>query len=157
MPVGQQQKSEVAPVTLVGPLTFGWVFPGWLGGVTGRKHRTDAYAAFVPNLIGMRYHSCCFRKSVAFMHCRGRFACAPPAVVIGSAVLGEPEGIGSMAFTIHASKGGHVMQTLRLDPRSAADKARALLDQGWEVHVTNQSGQRYSFDAQEGLEPAVPS
>ena len=62
-----------------------------------------------------------------------------------------------MAFTIHASKGAHVMQTLRLDQRSAADKARALLGQGWEVHVTDQSGQRYSFDAQEGLELSEPA
>lgn len=58
-----------------------------------------------------------------------------------------------MAFTIHASKDGHVMQTLRLGARVAAEKARALFKQGWDVHVTDQAGRRYSFDAPEGLAP----
>jgi hypothetical protein len=57
-----------------------------------------------------------------------------------------------MAFTIHASKDGHVVQTLRLGARVAAGKARALFKQGWNVHVTDQAGRRYSFDAPEGLE-----
>ena len=57
-----------------------------------------------------------------------------------------------MAFTIHAFKDGHIMQTLRLGARVAAEKARALLNQGWRVHVTDQAGRRYSFDAPEGLE-----
>jgi len=56
-----------------------------------------------------------------------------------------------MAFTIHASKDGHVMQTLRLGARVAAEKARALFNQGWRVDVTDQAGRRYSFDAPEGL------
>jgi hypothetical protein len=57
-----------------------------------------------------------------------------------------------MAFTIHASKDGCVMQTLRLGARVAAEKARALFKQGWDVHVTDQVGRRYSFDLSEGLE-----
>jgi len=57
-----------------------------------------------------------------------------------------------MAFTIHAFKDGHFMQTLRLSARVAAEKARALFNQGWNVHVTDQGGRRYSFDAPEGLE-----
>jgi hypothetical protein len=57
-----------------------------------------------------------------------------------------------MAFTIHAFKDGHVRQTLRLGARVAAEKARALFNQGWKVHVTDQAGRRYSFDAPEGLE-----
>jgi hypothetical protein len=57
-----------------------------------------------------------------------------------------------MAFTIHASKDGRIIQTLRLDARVAAEKARALFKQGWDVHVTDQAGRRYSFDAPEGLE-----
>jgi hypothetical protein len=59
-----------------------------------------------------------------------------------------------MTFTIHACKNFRVTQTLRLDPRSAADRARVLLDQGWDVFVTDQSGQRYSFDGPDGLQLA---
>jgi hypothetical protein len=59
-----------------------------------------------------------------------------------------------MAFTIHAFKDGHIMQTLRLGARVAAEKARALFNQGWRVHVTDQAGRRYSFDAAEGLAPS---
>ena len=57
-----------------------------------------------------------------------------------------------MAFTIHAFKDGHIMQTLRLGARVAAEKARALFNQGWRVHVTDQAGRHYSFDAPQGLE-----
>jgi hypothetical protein len=59
-----------------------------------------------------------------------------------------------MAFTIHASKDGCIMQTLRLGAPVAAEKARALFKQGWDVHVTDQAGRRYSFDLSEGLEPS---
>ncbi len=59
-----------------------------------------------------------------------------------------------MAFTIHACKDAHVVQTLRLDPRSAADRARILFDQGWDVRVTDQSGQHYLFNAPGGLQLA---
>ena len=57
-----------------------------------------------------------------------------------------------MAFTIHASKDGHIIQTLRLGTQVTAEKARALFDQGWDVHVTDQAGRRYSFDAPDRLE-----
>jgi hypothetical protein len=52
-----------------------------------------------------------------------------------------------MTFTIHASKDGHMTQTLRIDPEIAVAKARALLDTGWEVHITDQAGQRYRPEA----------
>ena len=52
-----------------------------------------------------------------------------------------------MTFTIHASKDGHMTQTLRIDPEVAVAKARALLDTGWEVHITDQAGQRYRPEA----------
>jgi hypothetical protein len=58
-----------------------------------------------------------------------------------------------MAFTIHASRDSDFVQTLRLDPHAAAQKARALLRAGWDVHVTDQAGQRYWFDASDGLVP----
>ena len=45
-----------------------------------------------------------------------------------------------MTFTIHASKNGCLMQTLRLRPHAAVSKARSLKNAGWEVHITNQHG-----------------
>jgi len=51
-----------------------------------------------------------------------------------------------VTFTIHASKGGHIAQTLRLDPQVAVAKARSLLQTGWEVHITDTAGKRYSPD-----------
>jgi hypothetical protein len=59
-----------------------------------------------------------------------------------------------MAFTIHAFRDGHFMKTLRLQPRGAAERAQNLLDKGWRVHVTDETGRQYSFDAPEGLEVA---
>jgi hypothetical protein len=48
-----------------------------------------------------------------------------------------------MTFTIHASKDGYLMQTLRLRPHAAVSKARSLKNAGWEVHITNQHGDSY--------------
>ena len=48
-----------------------------------------------------------------------------------------------MTFTIHASKDGYLMQTLRLRPHAAVSKARGLKNAGWEVHITNQHGDSY--------------
>jgi hypothetical protein len=48
-----------------------------------------------------------------------------------------------MTFTIHASKDGHLMQTLRLRPQAAVLKARSLKNAGWEVHITNRHGDSY--------------
>lgn len=61
-----------------------------------------------------------------------------------------------MPFTIYAFKEDQAIQTLRLDQRSAADKGRALLRRGWEVHLTDQSGRRYQFDANQRLELSEP-
>jgi hypothetical protein len=44
-----------------------------------------------------------------------------------------------MTFAIHASKDGHITQTLRIDPEVAVAKARDLLGRGWEVHITDQA------------------
>jgi hypothetical protein len=54
---------------------------------------------------------------------------------------------GNMTFTIHASKDGHMTQTPRIDPEVAVAKARALLDRGWEMHITDQAGRRYRPEA----------
>jgi hypothetical protein len=61
-----------------------------------------------------------------------------------------------MAYTIHASKDCLIVQTLRIGARVAAEKAWALFDQGWDVRITDQAGQRYSFDSREGLELRTP-
>jgi hypothetical protein len=44
-----------------------------------------------------------------------------------------------MTFTIHASKDGHLMQTLRLRPGAAVSKARSLKNVGWEVYISRTS------------------
>ena len=49
-----------------------------------------------------------------------------------------------MTFTIHASKDGHLVQTLRLKPQAAVSKARSLNTAGWEVHITNSQGASFS-------------
>ena len=49
-----------------------------------------------------------------------------------------------MTFTIHASKDGHLVQTLRLKPQAAVSKARSLNKAGWEVHITNSQGASFS-------------
>jgi hypothetical protein len=61
-----------------------------------------------------------------------------------------------MAYSIYASKDGHIVQTLRISAQVAAEKAWALFDQGWDVRVTDQAGQLYSFDSREGLEIRTP-
>jgi hypothetical protein len=47
------------------------------------------------------------------------------------------------AFSIHATKGGQSMTTVRIGPAVTVAKARALLKDGWQVHVTDVAGQRY--------------
>jgi hypothetical protein len=49
-----------------------------------------------------------------------------------------------MTFTIHASKDGHLVQTLRLKPQAAVSKARSLNKVGWKVHITNAQGASFS-------------
>jgi hypothetical protein len=46
-----------------------------------------------------------------------------------------------MTFTIHASKDGHLVQTLRLKPQAAVC---SLNKAGWEVHITNAQGASFS-------------
>lgn len=61
-----------------------------------------------------------------------------------------------MAFTIHAIKDICIVQTLRISASAAAEKARTLQDQGWEVYVTDQAGRRYCIKARNGLELLDP-
>ena len=49
-----------------------------------------------------------------------------------------------MTFTIHASNNGQSVVTVRISPAVAVDKARALESLGWQVHVTNSAGRRFT-------------
>src|SRR5436190_17666192 len=50
------------------------------------------------------------------------------------------------AFTIHASKNGQTITTVRIGPAVCVEKARTLLREGWQVHITNAVGHRYDPD-----------
>jgi hypothetical protein len=41
-----------------------------------------------------------------------------------------------MTYTIHASRGGQSVVTIRISPDAAIDKARLLERLGWRVHIT---------------------
>jgi hypothetical protein len=48
-----------------------------------------------------------------------------------------------MTYAIHASKDGQSVVTIRLSPVVAIDKARALEQLGWQVHVTDSAGHQF--------------
>lgn len=50
------------------------------------------------------------------------------------------------AFTIHASKDGQSVTTVRLGPTITVAKARELAKYGWDVHITDAEGHRYGAD-----------
>ena len=50
------------------------------------------------------------------------------------------------AFTIHASKDGESIQTVRISPTITLAKARVLLKEGWEVYITDADGRQYQPD-----------
>jgi hypothetical protein len=50
----------------------------------------------------------------------------------------------AMTFTIHASKGGQSVVTVRISPAVAVDKARVLESLGWQVHVTDSAGHQFN-------------
>jgi hypothetical protein len=47
------------------------------------------------------------------------------------------------AFTVHAFKNGDTLQTVRINPFMTVAKARALRDEGWQVHITDAHGRRF--------------
>jgi hypothetical protein len=47
------------------------------------------------------------------------------------------------AFSIHASKDGQMVTTVRIGPTVTVARARALLNEGWQVHVTDENGRQY--------------
>jgi hypothetical protein len=46
-------------------------------------------------------------------------------------------------FTIHASRDGETIEAARTSPTMTVAKARALLNDGWQVHITDTNGRRY--------------
>jgi hypothetical protein len=49
-----------------------------------------------------------------------------------------------MTFTIHAWKADQNVTTVRIGPAVAVDKARELQKMGWEVYVTDATGDRFT-------------
>ena len=43
-------------------------------------------------------------------------------------------------FTIQASKNGHTITTVRIRPTVCVEKAKTLLQEGWQVHITDAAG-----------------
>jgi hypothetical protein len=50
------------------------------------------------------------------------------------------------AFTIQASKNGQTITTVRIRPTVCVEKAKTLLQEGWQVHITNAAGHQYGSD-----------
>lgn len=49
-----------------------------------------------------------------------------------------------MTFTIHAWRADQNVTTVRIGPAVAVDKARELEKMGWEVYVTDATGDRFT-------------
>ena len=49
----------------------------------------------------------------------------------------------AMTFTIHASKNGQSVVTVRITPVVAVEKARVLESLGWQVHITDLAGHQF--------------
>ena len=49
-----------------------------------------------------------------------------------------------MTFTIIGSKNGQIASTVRISPTAAIEKARALEDAGWLIHITNSAGRQFA-------------
>lgn len=69
--------------------------------------------------------------------------------------------VSMTAFTVHASKSGGSVQTVRISPAMTVAKACALQDEGWMVHITDVQGRRFDpvdFDLVLALDrkPASP-
>jgi hypothetical protein len=50
------------------------------------------------------------------------------------------------AFTIQASRNGQTISTVRIRPAVCVEKARTLLREGWQVHITNAAGDQFGSD-----------
>jgi hypothetical protein len=50
---------------------------------------------------------------------------------------------GAMTFSIHASKNGKSVITVRISPDATVDKARQLESLGWQVHITDSIARQF--------------
>jgi hypothetical protein len=64
-------------------------------------------------------------------------------LLTGSKSVYRLSGEQAMTFTIHASKNGQSVATVRISPAVAVDKARVLESLGWQVHVTDSAGHQF--------------
>ena len=65
-----------------------------------------------------------------------------------------------MTFIVHASRGETATTTIRLSVAVAVAKARAFVDEGWQVFITGPDGIRYGppdFDKLLSHSPALHS
>lgn len=49
----------------------------------------------------------------------------------------------AVTFIVHSSRGGKVTTTVRLSAIAAIAKGRTLIDEGWQVFITDSDGTRY--------------
>ena len=69
-----------------------------------------------------------------------------PIEVFSSPMFVAQERCKMTAFTIQASKNGQTITTVRIRPTVCVEKAKALLQEGWQVHITNAAGYQYGSD-----------
>ena len=63
-----------------------------------------------------------------------------PIEVFSSPMAVAQERSEMTAFTIQASKNGQTITTVRIRPAVCVEKAKTLLQEGWQVHITNPQG-----------------
>ena len=66
--------------------------------------------------------------------------------VFSSPMVVAQERCEMTAFTIQASKNGQTITTVRIRPTVCVEKAKTLLREGWQVHITNAAGHQYDSD-----------
>ena len=66
--------------------------------------------------------------------------------VLSSPIVVAQERCEMTAFTIQASKNGQTITTVRIRPTVSVEKAKTLLREGWQVHITNAAGHQYGSD-----------
>jgi hypothetical protein len=58
------------------------------------------------------------------------------------------------AFTIQAAKDGQTVTTVRIGSLVCVEKAKRLLQEGWQVHITDAAGHQYGPDQFDQLLPS---
>jgi hypothetical protein len=69
-----------------------------------------------------------------------------PIEVFSSPMAVAQERSEMTAFTIQASKNGQTITTVRIRPTVCVEKAKTLLQEGWQVHITSAAGHQYGSD-----------